>query len=230
MTRIASHAISGLALMASAHVSAQETGTLITRKAAQIDTLSEAGARQAMEQFGECIVSREKGRTAKLIDPRVATTKHDKLLDATVHSADQCLSDGTLRTSTLMMRGAIFQALYRRDYAAADAPIAFPAELKSGYRALYPAELSDEARMYLSLNHFGECVSRADGPAVRQLVLSRAGSASESEAITVLMPRFSACIVKDNTIRFSRSNLKGALSEGLYRLSRAAAPQQGSAN
>jgi hypothetical protein len=111
-----------------------------------------------MEQFGECIVSREKGRTAKLIDLRVDTTEHDKLLDAMVDSEDQCLSDGTLRSSTLMMRGAIFQVALPPRLCRCRCPHRLSGGIEERCdRALYPAELSDEARMYLSLNHFGEC-------------------------------------------------------------------------
>ena len=199
---------------------AQETGTLITRKAAQIDGNSVADSRRAMEDFAKCLVSREGGRVSKLIDLPVDTKDAENALDAIYGQTDECLSDGQLRMNELGLRGAIFQALYERDYSA-NAVLSFPAELQTGYRNNYPAELSDKARMYVSLNHFSECVARADPNGVRQLITSRVGSSTETTSFTALLPKLSACIVKDNEIRFSKSNLKGFLAEGLYRLSRA---------
>lgn len=199
---------------------AQETGTLITRKAAQIDGASVSDARRAMEDFASCLVAREKGRVSKLIDLPVDTKESDKAFDAIFGQTDGCLSDGQLRMNELGLRGAIFQALYKRDYAANEI-LAFPPEVQTGYRNLYPAELSDKARMYVSLNHFSECVTRADPNAVRQLITSQVGSSTETATFAAITPKLSACIVKDNEIRFSKSNLKGFLAEGLYRLSRA---------
>ncbi len=199
---------------------AQETGTLITRKAAQIDGNSIADSRRAMEDFAKCLVSREGGRVAKLIDLPVDTKAADAALDAIYGQTDECLSDGQLRMNELGIRGAIFQALYERDFST-NSVLSFPAELQTGYRSMYPAELSDKARMYVSLNHFSECVARADPNGVRQLITSRVESSTETTSFAALLPKFSACIVKDNEIRFSKSNLKGFLAEGLYRLSRA---------
>jgi hypothetical protein len=201
---------------------AQETGTLITRRAAQIDSTSVNGARRAMEDFAACLVAREKGRVATLIDLPVDTKESDKAFDAIFGQNDECLSDGQLRLNELGLRGAIFQALYKRDYATSNI-LAFPPEVQTGYRDLYPAELSEKARMYVSLNHFSECVTRADPSAVRQLITSQVGSSTETTTFAALLPKLSACIVKDNEIRFSKGNLKGFLAEGIYRLSRASA-------
>lgn len=214
-------ALGAFALLSPHILVAQETGTLITRKAAQIDGNSEVDARRAAEDFGACLTDREKGRIAKLVDLAVDTKEYETVYKALYNQSDECLSDGTLRIGELALRGAIFQALYTRDYSS-NSILSFPPEVKTGYRGLYPAELSDKARMYLSLENFGECVVRVDPNNVRLLVTSRVGSSTENEAFRLLMPRFSACIVKDNEIRFSRTNLKGFLAEGLYRLSRAA--------
>ena len=52
-------------------------------------------------------------------------------------------------------------------------------------------------------------------------------AAGERESIAALSPRFGACIPRDQTIRFSPSVLKGALAEGIFRLSVAARETQG---
>lgn len=211
-------------MLPAAAAGAQETGTLITRRAAQIDDDSPTAAQKAAEDFGTCLLSRERERMAKLIDLPVDSAEYAKLFDAMFGRTDQCLSDGTLKISELMLRGALFQALYRRDFSG-DTELRFDPTVQTGYRDLYKAELSDKARMYVSLENFGECVSRADPYGVRALVLSRPGSSAESAALTQLHPRLAGCVVQGNQVRFSRANLKGILAEGLYRLSRASAQQ-----
>jgi hypothetical protein len=213
-----------LAVLTTPVAHAQETGTLIQRKAAQNYNITTGAARPFADAFGACLVSREKGRVAKLIDLPVDSKEHEKLFDSLNEYYDECVSDGTLRLSELTLRGSLFQALYLRDYAGSTAT-SFPTEIQTGYRQLYAVSLSDKARMYLSLENFGECVSRTDAQAVRALLRSVPSSAEEGQAVTALMPQLSACTTKDNTIRMTRSNLRGALAEGLYRLTRATAQQ-----
>ena len=138
------------------------------------------------------------------------------------------IEDNALSFSFNLLRGGIFQALYAREFDGAG-PTDFSAVTSSGYRQLYGEDISPEARTAVALEQFGECVSRADGTGVQALLRQRPGSAGEREAIAALQPRFGACIPREQTIRFSPSVLKGALAEGIYRLSIVARDGQGAA-
>ena len=213
-------------LSAGSPVSAQETGTLIKRPAAQVDKRGPAGARTTMEAFGACLVSRSRGRVLKFVDMPVDQPAYRKYLNGLfAEEDDQCLSGGDLRFNDVVLRGALFQALYESEFRA-DRALDFAAVASSGYRDLYGAEPSPAARSSIALVRFGECVARADPANLRALLFSLPGSPTEATLMNTLVPRFGACIPKGENIVFSKVVLKGALAEGMYRLSSAAATKR----
>lgn len=215
--------LAGALIMSALPAVAQETGTLIKRgRAAQIDEGNPNAPRLTMEAFGACVVSRSKGRVAKFVDMRVDDPGYDDYMRGLFdRSGDFCLSGGQLRFQYTHFRGALFQALYASEFRN-NAPISFAAAQSSNYRALYPESLSSLARTTIALEQFGECVALADPESVRGLLRSLAGSSQESALFGKLGPRFGACVPKGETLAFSKIVLKGALAEGMYRLSKAA--------
>lgn len=199
---------------------AQETGTLITRKAAQIDSRDKNAARKTLEIFAKCVVDRQAGRASKIIDFRVDVPEYEKYMGGLTDYYDECLSSGEFAFSYATFRGAMFEALYLRKFKS-DGPLTFDPSLQSGYRALYPETLTPEAQDSVAQVNFGECVVRADAQGVRNLLTSQPGSATETEAVMRIGQKLSACIVKGSKISFSKSVLRGMLAEGLYRLSMA---------
>ena len=209
-------------MLCAAPVTAQETGTLIKRRAAQIDEGNPNAGRLTMEAFGACLVSRSKGRVEKFVQMRVDAPEYRDYLKALFDRAeDQCLSSGQLRFHDIHLRGALFQALYAQEFKAGRRPDLGGAP-GSNYRLLYPETLSGAARNAIALEQFGECVSRADPDSVHKLLRSLAGSSQETALFGSLTPRFGGCIPQGETLAFSKVILKGALAEGMYRLSKAA--------
>lgn len=212
--------LSAVALSAGAH--AQETGTLIKHKAAQIDEMrTKAGARLVAEQFGACVVDRSEGRVTKLAFLPIGSREYVDIWESLTEREDPCISNGELTLSSMTLRGAIFQAMYLRKYAKKPL-LPFAPELSTGYRALYPEDVSGEARMAVALEQFGECVAKADPAAARRLLLANSSSSAESSAIAELSPKFSGCIVAGEKITLSKLIAKGAIAEAMYRLMRAA--------
>ena len=202
--------------------SAQETGTLITRRAGQIDDSPNPNARKAMAGFGACIVERSPGRVRRMAELPVDGKEYRKISRALyVEINDDCLSGGTLWAQDVLMRGAMFSALYAKDYSN-DRTAAFPASLSTGYRQFYSAPLSETARTALSIASFGECVARANPVAARAALNVSMDTVAETRALKALVPTFSACIPQGSELKLSRDILRGAMAEGLYRLVRAA--------
>lgn len=221
-----------LALIATAAVAtrpawAQETGTLITNRAAEIDRGAPAAARRTMEAFMSCLVGRYTGRATALTRLPIDSPQYERTFRNMFESVgDECIgSSGQLRFSAGLFRSGLFQSLYAREFAREPAPD-FSAVTDTGYRQLYGENLSAETRTALALERFGECVSRADPEGVRSFLQQLPGAPGEGQAIRALMPRFSGCIPADQTITFSPSILKGAMAEGIYRLSVAARDMQ----
>jgi hypothetical protein len=213
--------LAGALLVSAVPVGAQETGTLIRRnRAAQIDEGNPNASRIAMEAFGACVLSRSKGRVAKFVDMRVGEPEYAAYMRGLFDRSDECLSQGWLQFHDIHFRGSLFQALYNAEFRRD--PVAFGGITTSNYRTLYPETLTAAARNTIALEQFGECVSRADPRNVHDLLRSVAGSSRETALFQALAPRFGACVPKGETLAFSKIILKGALAEGMYRLSKAA--------
>lgn len=214
--------LAGLLIVCAAPAAAQETGTLIKRgRAAQIDEGNPNAPRIAMEAFGACVVSRSKGRVAKFVDLRVGDQDYaDYMRGLFDRSDDACMSVGWLQFHDIHFRGSLFQALYNAEFRSG--PPNFGVVTSSNYRALYPESLSPAARNTVALEQFGECVGRADPQNVHDLLRSLAGSSRETALFHTLAPRFSACVPQGEKIALSKIVAKGALAEGMYRLSKAA--------
>jgi hypothetical protein len=206
-----------------APLAAQETGSLRIHRSAEIDDSSREGARRTMEAFSACIASRQNGRVVAMSRLRIDSDQYQRMLRNLYDDSDDlCLSgSGQLGFSFNLLRGGIFQGLYAREFRNGG-PTDFSAVTTTGYRELYDGPISPQVRSALALEQFGECVSRADAAGVQTFLRQIAGSAGERAAIQALTPRFAACIPRNETIRFSPSVLKGALAEGIYRLSVAA--------
>ncbi len=209
-----------LAILGGQIAHAQETGTLIKRKVAQIKGSGPDAARAALEDFATCVVDRSPTRAARISEVPVGTAEYSQILSSLSDFYDTCLSTGELTSNSMIFRGAVFQALYKREFKSAET-LDF-AGIETGHRAIYPETIGDEARNILALANFGECVTRADAANVRTLVRAIPGSAVERDGFAVLSGHYSGCIPQGEQISFSRSVLKGALAEGLYRLSIAA--------
>lgn len=200
---------------------AQETGTLITHRAAQMDTTGAKSARLTLKQYGACVLDRYKGRAARLMQIAVDSDEYRRLSRAVIEGdGDECLSGGELSFGVPLFHGALFEAAYLRDFRF-DAPDTVPADVDSGYQALYMSPYSSAARNAISLEQFGECVVRADTKGARALLLSDPSRPSEQQAFAQLAPSFGGCVVKGETIELSKVVVRGAVAEGLYRLSTA---------
>ena len=207
--------------------SAQETGTLLGYSAAQVDVRGKNSARQTMQQFGACLVQRQRGRAERFA---ALPTDSDEYLSLNKRlyqtMGDDCLSSGDLGFSSEIFRGSVFDALYAANFRAGG-PVDLTSITTSNYAALYKSPLSPASVQVLALENFGECVARSDPANTRALVLARPDTDIESNAFAALSPRFNGCIVKGEVIKFSKTILRSALSEGLYRLSMAALAAKG---
>lgn len=200
---------------------AQETGTLMKHRAAQIgDARGPGAARMAMNAFAACLVDRQPGRTAKMIAMPVDGEEYQSFIRKIAIHDENCMFEGRMSMSEQLLRGAFFQAFYLQDFGKGG-PVTFDPAVQSKYRDIYPINISAQGEQAVAMEQFGECVARADGASLRKLLISLPGSSDETESFVVLNPRFSACIPNGMKFEFSKAILKGVLAEGMYRLSKA---------
>ncbi len=212
------------AALGAAPVAAQETGTLIRHRAAQMEGHGGHGARLTMRDFAACLVDRAPGRTARLLMAPIDSPEYAQMMKRLFDREDEvCLADGQLRFAERLLMGNLFDAAYDHDFARAPSAN-FSATTDSGYVAIYKQPYSSKIASALALEQFGECVAHAQPATVRTLLAATPGTSSEKQAFADITPALGPCLPTGGNFAFSRAMLRGALAEGIYRLSKAAAP------
>jgi hypothetical protein len=220
---IAMSAVAGPSVAQSTMGSSPETGSLISRRAAQINGTTKTDARRTTRDYGACILKRFPKYGERVALEPVHTEEYDKLIKRVV--TDDCLSLGELSFPLNLVRSAVIEALYV-DQFGRSGPTDFSQVAPIDYLAGYPAELPGNARNVVALARFGDCVTRKDSVNARALAVSIPGSSEERQRLAALGPSFNGCVIQGEKLTFSRSVIRGAVSEGLFRLSRAASQAQ----
>jgi hypothetical protein len=178
---------------------------------------------RSMQDYAECVVARSKGNSGKAnldrylrLTPSVPGYRKlgEKL--ATDACVEAGMSEVTMTFSPLLFRLSLYEARYRRDFGKraapemADAP---PLDLA----AEFDAPVDELPREVVFLRQLGNCVARLDAAHSHDLVLSRMHTPAEAALITSLQPSLGVCVPEGATFRFSRTMLRGALAEALYK-------------
>jgi hypothetical protein len=128
----------------------------------------------------------------------------------------------TLRFDEDLLRGALFNILYRRNFAAGPAP-----DIRSAAPIDYTVgSITAESRgaaWHITRWNYADCVVRAAPDRARALILSEVAGAGETEAFRALRPELVSCMPTGAAWRFTRPILRGLIAETLYRLSAARA-------
>ena len=227
VSAIAAGVIACPALAQSTMGSSPETGSLISRRAAQINGTTKTDARRTTREFGVCVLKRFPKYGERLALEPVHTDEYDKMLKRMV--IDDCLSAGELSFPLNVVRSAVIEALYIEEFGRSG-PTEFSQIPQIDYLAGYPADVPGNARNIVALAKFGDCVSRKDPVNARALAVSIPGSSDETQRLRFLSPTFNSCVIQGEKLTFSRSVIRGAVSEGLFRLSWASTRPQGAPN
>jgi hypothetical protein len=179
-----------------------------------------AEARRVMRGYAACLVFLKRRGVESFLEVPAGTPGWSRLAGRIADS--DCLPGGGLSFAPALLRGALYEALYRADYARQrNANIAEAPQI--AYLGGNPETFTDEQRMWLALQDFGDCVVRAKPAESRALVLSVAESSAEARAFTAIGPALGPCLVEGARLTFSRPILRGVIAESLYRLTAAAA-------
>ena len=123
----------------------------------------------------------------------------------------------SLSFTPLLLRGNMFDALYRIDFGAKPAVASFDAIPALVYPVADGAE-ETVAQPYLVNMALGDCVARKAPGEARAFLLTEVASAAETAALQALAPAFAACVPAGAELALTRSKARAALAEPLYRL------------
>ncbi len=163
-------------------------------------------ARDVTNRYGICIVKQH----FSLVRRALALPDEDAVTKALVKLAtDDCLWAGELRMSPRLLRGAVYRAVYLRDFGYMSA---------ATRAALTPAngQPGEDVGAAPTIT-FGGCVARLSPDATRELVMADPATPQEDEAIAALRPALADCLPPKQQVRFNKSSLQALLSESLYK-------------
>jgi hypothetical protein len=182
--------------------------------------LTAASARATGNAFGECMMRYRPAQMKQLVSMVPGTAAAQALADRV--ATNECLDEGRLQFTEQLLRGAVFIAMYKRDFANSEptlspVPIDFAAEAKGAPEAI--------ANSYIGSRQFAECVVREAPVASRKATLSIVGSPEEAAVYNELKPALSKCITQGAQVEMTKSALSKLIAEVLYRLSAIGTPK-----
>ena len=197
-------------------------GSRLGPRRAQINQSGTDAARVVLQDFAQCLYARRPSSAERFMALPVDTKEYasaKKTLFDTL--GDSCIEgDGSLQFSPSLLRGALFEAAYRKKFAS-QAPVAFVAEAEVSVAANYARPYSEDARKQIILQDFAMCVVKAAPSGARLLILTSPGTSRESIALTAISGHLGPCLTKDQKVELSKPSLRGIMAEALYRMSTA---------
>lgn len=196
-------------------------GTRLAPKRGQLSQSGPAAARNILLQFGQCLYARRASSAERFMMLPVDSAEYEKLQRTLFDTmGDSCIEgDGTLSFSDSLLRGALFEAAYRKKFGGSNAPMRFDPTLKTDMAEAYTQPYSDVARRQIVLQDFAECVALTEPVEVRAMVMSSPESSREETAFANLSSKFGPCLTTGQKAAFSKPSLRAILAEALYRLS-----------
>ena len=165
-------------------------------------------ARQITNDFAVCMAKTATKRVEYALGLNSLVASYRAL---TKIADPDCLVGKELLMPPRLLRGALFRALYIRDFGKA-APTGSPVRID--YAA--EAEANHDERDLATATAFGSCIAKLNPEASRAFVMSAVATPEERVAIDSLRPAMGDCL-RDGTLKLSRAVLQSIMSEVLYR-------------
>ena len=180
-------------------------------------TARERDAAWTMHRFAECLVRNRRAQMLELLSTRLNSPEQAAIVRLVIGRRSICLGARAMRVDNVLLRGAVAEALYRRELEGrATGPIERAPELVVSDPRRSPAA---------ALASFGRCVVANNPAGVRTLIQAKPGSRAEGAALTALAPGYAACLPPgQNRPERHPLLLRGAFAEAFYLHSRGLLP------
>lgn len=179
----------------------------------------EVVAQRVTNLYAQCILRRHRSAAERFVSLPLDSPDLREAGMAVAQS--ECLPAEQARFVSSLLRGAVFEALYLRDFRrssvgvlASAPPLTFASD---------PATLEPAKRAIFLGSRVAECTVRADPASARALILSPVASRTEARAFDAILPAVSGCLEAGAQLSFSRPMLRGLIAESLYRLTKISA-------
>ena len=172
-----------------------------------------AGARSSApaQQFAACAVQKYEG--AEMLATQPGSDEESEVLAEFARKGCAAPSN-----DTQLLRGALAEQLFKTDFGAIGArPKRNTIEVFT-FDAAALASMAPASQKRIYLVSFGSCVAAMDSTRSAALLQTAAGSADEARAVSELSPSLSPCLNEGERLDLGKTELRGLLAEGVYRL------------
>lgn len=198
----------GIVLIALGCLLPGTAGAQVSARLSTRDIPAAEQARDTLYRYALCLVGARRGRVERALAIRDEAERGAELgRIATSH----CLLEGRIQMGEPLLRGALYRALYLKDFGEAGT-----GELRVSSS---PDEVSNDP-----LGAFGNCVMSIAPDSVRAFVVARPITPEEDVALNALMPNLAGCVAPGDKVKFNRAMLQAILAEALYKTSIAGRP------
>ncbi|MGN6278132.1 MAG: hypothetical protein ACTHM8_05365 [Sphingomonas sp.] len=174
-------------------------------------------ARVTLSKFMRCVMNRHEYKILPLLERPVGALREPNWAAL---ADDDCLEvSGSLKFAPMLMRGEIYNILYRKEFGGTQPVTSFAGAPQINYPFADPVPSdSKDANTYKLEMALGDCTARAQPEEARSLVMSDVESSEEQSAVQALVPAISACLPKGQTLNMNKSTIRAFVAESLYRL------------
>jgi hypothetical protein len=179
-------------------------------------------ARKSAADFAKCVIRGEKERWLARLDKPFGSAQSLAALSEAVTHEQSCVNFGVakLRFPPVLLRGLVFEALYVSDFGRLPTVESFEGAAPISY-PFADEQYLEPAIQYRVMMTLGDCVVRHSPAAARAMILTRVETANEKAAIDPLRLALASCIEQGVQLKLTRTTVRAALAEPLYRLTKA---------
>lgn len=165
----------------------------------------------AVQQFAACAVRNYDG--AEMLATQPGSAEESEVVAEFARKG--C---ATPSNDMQVLRGAVAEQLFKHDFGTVGGrPKREEIEVFSfDDGAIASLDPAIQKRLYLT--SFGSCVAAADSTRAAALLETAAGGADEARTVSELTPALSPCLNEGERLDLGKSELRGLLAEGVYRL------------
>jgi hypothetical protein len=179
-------------------------------------------ARRTMDQYAKCVLGRKRGDVLAALAQPSGSLEQGQALSKLLNS--DCIDyTAELQFNAPIFLGSLYTALVRAKFARKE--VSFGPEPVDYSKQPLPEGSSPPVAPVAQLLNFASCVIHKDAKNSRDAIVAAAGSPKENAAMAELSKVYGLCLYSDQTLRFSKANLKGVIAEAYYREADAPAQQ-----
>ena len=164
-----------------------------------------------------CVVGRDPAAAGEMLATAPYSREERQKATTLLRSAQRCVRErDPIVTSSVMLRGALAEALYEAQFTAPPAARAPAVPVAPGR---IDASAPETAARIASAMALADCSAGTQPETVRGVLATEVGSAEELAALRGLGPVFSGCLPQGSSMDADRGTLRALLADSLYRWS-----------